>query len=80
MSRLGVDTRAQGQGLGKSLVVDALHRVNQAADTVGVRALLIHAEPEKARDFYLHVAEFEESPSDSLHLILLMKDLRAALL
>ena len=79
MTRLGVDRTAQGLGLGRSLVIDALSRVVQAADVIGVRALLIHAESEKARQFYLRLAEFESSPTDPLHLILLMKDLRAAL-
>jgi GNAT superfamily N-acetyltransferase len=79
LSRLGVDVRAQGQGLGAALVRDALLRVIAAADVIGVRALLIHAESEKARGFYEHLAEFEKSPTDPLHLMLLMKDLRRAL-
>jgi GNAT superfamily N-acetyltransferase len=79
MARLGVDRTAQGLGLGQSLVIDALSRIVQAADVIGVRALLVHAESEEARQFYLHLAEFESSPTDPLHLMLLMKDLRAAL-
>ncbi|MFI5259767.1 MAG: N-acetyltransferase [Candidatus Limnocylindrales bacterium] len=79
LTRLTVDTRSQGRGLGKALVSDALRRVVEAADVVGVRVLLIHAESPAARDFYLHLAEFEASPTDPLHLILLLKDLRHAL-
>jgi GNAT superfamily N-acetyltransferase len=79
LARLGVDGRAQGQGLGRALVRDALLRVAQAADVVGVRAVLIHAESSRARDFYLSLAEFEPSPTDPLHLILLLKDLRRTL-
>ena len=79
LARLGVDAPAQGQGLGRALVRDALLRVDQAADVVGVRALLIHAESSRARDFYLRLAEFEPSPTDPLHLLLLIKDLRRAL-
>jgi GNAT superfamily N-acetyltransferase len=79
LSRLGVDVRAQGLGLGAALVRDALLRVIAAADVIGVRALLIHAESEKARGFYEHLAEFETSPTDPLHLMLLMKDLRRVL-
>jgi hypothetical protein len=60
-------------------VSDALQRVVASADLIGVRALLIHAESPAARDFYLNLAEFEPSPTDPLHLILLMKDLRRAL-
>lgn len=79
LARLAVDRRAQGQGLGRALVSDALQRVVASADLIGVRALLIHAESPAARDFYLNLAEFEPSPTDPLHLILLMKDLRRAL-
>lgn len=79
LTRLGVDLRAQGLGLGGALVRDALVRVAAAADVIGVRALLIHAESDRARAFYEHVAEFEPSATDPLHLVLLMKDLRRAL-
>ncbi len=79
LTRLGVDVRVQGLGLGAALVRDSLLRVVAAADLIGVRALLIHAESERARAFYEHLAEFEPSPTDPLQLILLMKDLRRAL-
>jgi hypothetical protein len=76
LTRLGVDLSEQDQRLGRSLLVDALQRVNAAADIVGVRALLIHSANEQARDFYRGLAEFEASPTDPLHLFLLIKDLR----
>lgn len=38
LTRLGVDLSEQGRGLGRALVVDALRRVDAAADIVGVRA------------------------------------------
>lgn len=79
LARLAVDTRFQGSGLGRALVRDSLIRVNAAADEVGVRALLVHAKDDSARDFYLRVAEFEPSPIDPFQLFLMMKDLRKAL-
>lgn len=79
LTRLGVDRTGQGVGLGRALLVDALRRVDATADLVGVRALLIHCESERARAFYLKLARFEESPTDPLHLLLLLKDLRRAL-
>ena len=79
LTRLGVDVAEHGQGLGRTLVRDALLRVATAADSVGVRALLIHAESDAARSFYLHLAEFEPSPTDPLHLLLLLKDLKATI-
>lgn len=79
LTRLGVDRTVQGAGLGRALVVDALRRVNATADMVGVRAVLIHCENEEARAFYLRLARFEESPTDPLHLLLLIKDLRKSM-
>jgi GNAT superfamily N-acetyltransferase len=78
LTRLGVDLSCQGIGLGKALVVDALRRVAAASEVIGVRALLIHCENDTARDFYLRLAKFDASPTDPLHLFLLMKDLRKA--
>lgn len=76
LTRLGVDVSEQGGGLGSALVVDALRRVDVASQEIGVRALLIHCEGDAAKRFYMRIADFEESPTDSLHLVLLMKDLR----
>lgn len=76
LTRLGVDVSEQHQGLGTALLVHALRQVASAAEIIGVRALLIHAESETAREFYVRLAEFEASPTDPLHLYLLMKDLR----
>ena len=78
LARLAVDLRQQGAGLGKALLKDALLRTAQAADIAGIRALLVHAKDEPARQWYLNW-EFEPSPSDPFHLFLLMKDLKAIL-
>lgn len=79
LTRLAVATRFQARGLGRALLRDALIRVDSLSRTVGVRALLIHAADQQAVDFYMRCAEFEPSPTDPLHLYLLMKDLRRAL-
>jgi GNAT superfamily N-acetyltransferase len=78
LARLAVDQTQQGKGLGKALLFDALSRIAEAADIVGVRAVLVHAIDDAARRFYLHFG-FEESPVDPYHLLLLLKDLRKAL-
>jgi GNAT superfamily N-acetyltransferase len=75
LARLAVDVSHQGIGLGKALLKDALMRTAQAADIAGIRALLVHAKDESARQWYLNW-EFEPSPSDPFHLFLLMKDLK----
>ncbi len=79
LARLAVDSSIQSRGLGRALLRDALIRVVAAADEIGVRALLVHAKDERAREFYMQCAEFEPSPTDPLHLFLLMKDLRKSL-
>lgn len=77
LARLAVDRTRQGKGLGKALLFDALSRVEEAADIVGVRAVLVHAINDAARRFYLHFG-FEESTVDPYQLLLLLKDLRKA--
>ena len=76
LARLAVDHRHQGGGVGRSLLQDAVLRCLQAADSIGVRAMLIHAKHEQARAWYQQYG-FEPSPTDPLHLMLLVKDLRA---
>ena len=76
LARLAVDLQHQGAGLGKALLKDALLRTAQAADIAGIRALLVHAKDEPARQWYLNW-EFEPSLSDPFHLFLLMKDIKA---
>jgi predicted N-acetyltransferase YhbS len=78
LARLAVDKAVQGRGLGAFLLADAMRRTLSAAQTIGVRALLVHATDEGARSFYARFG-FVESPTDPLHLMLLIKDLRASL-
>jgi hypothetical protein len=58
-------------------LANQLTRVEEAADIVGVRAVMVHAIDEAARGFYEHF-EFEPSPVDPFQLLLLLKDLRKA--
>lgn len=74
LARLAVDVSMQGRGIGPALLKDALLRAASAADTIGARALLVHAKDDNAKGFYEHF-NFESSPSDPYHLLLIMKDL-----
>ena len=78
LGRLAVDRAQQGKGLGTTLLQNALLRAKHAADTVGVRAVLVQAIDAAARSFYLRYG-FSPSPVDEMRLMLLMKDLRAFL-
>ncbi|MGH3973328.1 MAG: hypothetical protein ACRDS9_08380 [Pseudonocardiaceae bacterium] len=73
--RLAVDRSMQGLGLGRGLLADVLRRTVGLADAVGIRALLVHARDDAARQYYLAQVEFLESPSDHLHLLLPVKDI-----
>ena len=76
LARLGVSVRHEGRRLGAGLLRDVISRTAQIGTEIGCRGLLVHAETTAARDFYLHlVPEFESSPTDDLHLVLMMKDL-----
>jgi hypothetical protein len=80
LARLGVDIHHERQGLGAALLSDVISRVAVLGTEIGCRGLLIHAESTNARDFYLHlIPEFEVSPTDDLHLVLLMKDIHKSL-
>jgi GNAT superfamily N-acetyltransferase len=78
LARMGVSRRFQGQGVGKGLVKDAIMRTLAAADIAGIRAFAVHAKNEQARAFYERF-DFISSPTDPLHLFVLIKDLRHVL-
>lgn len=80
LARLAVHSNHQGKGLGAALLADVITRTALVSDTIGCRGLLVHAETENARNFYRHlIPEFESSPTDPLHLVLLLKDIRRSL-
>ncbi len=77
LARLAVDITEQGKGIGSHMLLEALRRAVEGAEVIGGRAVLVHAQDEKARGFYQRYG-FEASPTDELHLLLLVKDLRKA--
>jgi GNAT superfamily N-acetyltransferase len=69
LARLAVDQRLQGRQVGGALLKDALRRAAAVAQNVGVRALLVHALNEHARQFYIHYG-FMASPVNPMTLML----------
>jgi GNAT superfamily N-acetyltransferase len=69
LARLAVDRRAQGIQLGGALLRDAVQRALSVSQNAGVRALLVHALHERAKQFYEHYG-FQESPQHPLTLML----------
>ena len=74
LGRLAVDHRAQGLHLGAALLQDAVRRALAVSTNAGVRALLVHALNDSARQFYLHYG-FQAS---ALHPMTLMLRLNSA--
>ncbi len=72
LARLAVDARAQGFKLGAALLQDAVMRVRSVAEHAGVRALLVHALNERAKQFYEHYG-FRSSPMHPMTLLLPLK-------
>lgn len=69
LARLAVDRRAQGIKLGASLLQDAVNRAVVVSRNAGVRALLVHALHDQARQFYEHYG-FQPSPLQPMTLML----------
>ena len=72
LARLAVDIRTQGMQLGAGLLRDAVDRSLTVAKNTGVRALLVHALHERAKQFYLYFG-FQASPVHPLTLMLRLK-------
>ena len=64
LGRLAVHSDWSGRGIGSGLLKDAVLRSIQAAELIGVRALLCHAIDDEANAFYLKYG-FVESPLDA---------------
>lgn len=54
LARLAVDQRAQGQKLGALLLQDAVKRCALVSHHADIRALLVHALHDRAKQFYEH--------------------------
>lgn len=54
---------------------DAVLHIMQAAEIAGIRALAVHAKDDAARRYYEQF-DFEASPAEPLHLLVLLKDIR----
>lgn len=75
LGRLAVDIRYQGRGLGGFLLIDALKRIRDLADQIGIHAVAVHALDEGARSFYM-ARGFIALLDDSHHLFLSMSAIR----
>lgn len=75
LGRLAVDQSRHGQGVGRGLLRDAILRTLQAAEIAGIRALLVHAISDHAREFY-EQSGFRRSPINEYTLMLKLSEAR----
>ncbi len=78
LGRLAVDNAFQAQGLGYSLLQHATARALEAAETIGIHAMLVHAINDDVVPFYERFG-FTAFPDQQRTLYLLTKDARATL-
>lgn len=78
IGRLAVDRKYSGKGLGADILSDALRRIANASQSIGIGAVLVHAKNDAAKCFYLNCAEFIEYPADSRTLFLPIETVVAA--
>jgi len=76
LARLAVDQRSQGIKLGAALLQDAVRRAVSVSQNAGVRALLVHALHDRAKQFYEHYG-FQESPQHPMTLTLRISSVKA---
>jgi GNAT superfamily N-acetyltransferase len=69
IGRLAVHQDYQGRKIGPALLRDAVLRTLQAAEIAGIRAILVHAISERARQFY-ETCGFSASPMDPMTLMI----------
>ena len=79
LGRLAVDRRYHNQGLGQSLLRDAMLRAVNVAGDAGVFAILVHAISDQAQQFYLSRG-FVESPLQPMTLLMTLETVRSILL
>jgi GNAT superfamily N-acetyltransferase len=73
LGRLAVDRAWQGKGLGADLLSDAVLRAIAAAESVGVRAILVHAISDEAKSFY-EKHGFRPSPIEPMTLMITIEE------
>jgi len=73
IGRLAVDRHWQSKGIGRAMLRDAILRTLQAAEIAGIRAILVHAISEDAKQFY-EKCGFTASAIDPMTLMVKVND------
>ncbi len=72
LGRLAIDQQHQGMKIGSGLLKDAMLRTLVVSGHIGVKAILVHAISDEAKQFYRQY-EFKESPFNPTTLMLPIK-------
>jgi GNAT superfamily N-acetyltransferase len=78
IGRLAVDRNWQGKGIGRGLLRDAVLRTLKASEIAGIRAILVHAISEEAKQFYEQY-RFTASSLEPLTLMVKISDVAKSL-
>lgn len=78
IARLAVREDMQEQGIGPALLRDAILRISQAAEKIGVKGILVHALDDEAASFYAHLG-FRPSAINEHHLMVSLAEIIAEL-
>lgn len=78
LGRLAVDASLEGKGVGMSFFQDAAIRIDQAADQIGIAAIIVHPISNKAREFWPKRGSVD-CPGEKKMMVVTMKDIRAVI-
>ena len=78
IGRLAVRVDHQGKGIGPALLRDAVLRISQASENIGIKGVLVHALDDEATGFYVRMG-FRPSPASDYHLMISLTDVTAEL-
>lgn len=78
LGRLAVHRAYHGNGIGKGLLKDAVLRAACAGETIGLRAMLVHAKDDDAIKFYRKFG-FKQSPTNEYTLMVTMREIAKTL-
>ncbi|MFV1985199.1 MAG: GNAT family N-acetyltransferase [Thiohalomonadales bacterium] len=78
LGRLAVDSHWQSKRIGTGMLKDAIQRTIIVAEQAGIRALLVHALSDKARNFYLSCG-FYASPTNDMTLMIMLDEAKNAM-
>ena len=71
IGRLAVANKYKGQGLARSLLLDALERIMGLSQQAGIRLVLVHPLNDEARRFWKNFG-FRQSPLENETIMMLM--------